>query len=204
MSRRPRKPTPQEKVEKLGRALRSTRAALRREMKRRREAEDDLTRATDPTLKELRLKDGTFDMELVGGACERMMAIFATSLIGAPNYREAQLRGHSNITGEQLAFTVTVQKQDGKTPHELRREAEANASALFDEVQALKKTLAKQRKEADEKFDDLDERYVALLESNNELLDNMVAYAKAQHASPVAIQWDVEALLDNERPGWNE
>ncbi len=145
MSSRPRKPTPQEREAALFRSLRSTRAALRREMKRRRAAEDDLKRATDPMLNDLRLKDGSLDVTLTAPIVSRIMSLFATTLIDAPNYNEAQLRGRSSVTGKDIAFTVTVQKVDGKTPHELRREAEAAASAMFEEVQALKRTLAELR-----------------------------------------------------------
>lgn len=148
MSRKPRKPTPQEREAGLFRTLRTVRAALRREMRRRRTAEDDLKRATDPMLNDLRIKDGQIDMTLAGKAVERIAAIFAATLIGAPNYNELKMEGRSKVTGEDLAFTVTVQKLDGKTPHELRRKAEASLDKLLDALTTYAKAQQKHAQES--------------------------------------------------------
>lgn len=80
--------------------------------------------ATEPLLSGLRMENGALDIELCGRAVEQMTALWATSLIKAKNYSEAILQCKSDVTGEDLWFTVTLQKQGRPTPHELRQKFE--------------------------------------------------------------------------------
>jgi hypothetical protein len=71
--------------------------------------------------------EGGIDMVLRGGLLPAVVEMFAVAFEehNATNYLE--IKGHH----ERLGFlTVTIQKCDGKTPHELRMAAEAELAKL--------------------------------------------------------------------------
>lgn len=92
----------------------------------------------DPTLKSMRLEDGRFNMELAGQCVERLALMMATWFreSGATNYVEMTVVA---IDHPFESYQVYVQKQgDGaKTPHELRKEAEAERDSLIAELDAI-------------------------------------------------------------------
>jgi hypothetical protein len=71
-----------------------------------------------------------------GEATKAVAILFAEALRGAdaPNYIEMQLADPE--THER--FTVTVQRATGKTPHDCRKEAEAEVARLTGELAALR------------------------------------------------------------------
>lgn len=66
-----------------------------------------------------------------------LYAGLAQVLGDAPNYAETKIQTHDG-----KAFIVTIQRQHGKTPHELRKEAEARAEGF--------RMLAEHRRPTDE------------------------------------------------------
>lgn len=56
---------------------------------------------------------------------------------GAPNYLETYLRCRNKSVGDMV---LTIQRIDGKTPHQLRMEAEAERDAALRVVDELKKS----------------------------------------------------------------
>lgn len=96
------------------------------------EAEGDLQLLRDPMLSDMRLENGQLDIGLVGASAERLASIMCAMLMDAPNYKELQMRARSKVLGDDLHFTMTIQKDDGKskTPHELRAIAERRANLL--------------------------------------------------------------------------
>lgn len=85
-------------------------------------------------IEEMSLKDGAMEMRLKENPklAEWTAACFAQIVADAPNYAEMQL---GRVTKKGELITVLIQKASGKTPHQLRREAEA-------EVERLKAELA--------------------------------------------------------------
>lgn len=83
-------------------------------------------------IEELHATPGKMDVEfkLNPALKEYLLRCFAEILADAPNYTESkfELTGHSN--GEAKWITVTVLKSFGKTPHELRKVAEAEVARL--------------------------------------------------------------------------
>ncbi|MCP1674353.1 hypothetical protein J2T57_001455 [Natronocella acetinitrilica] len=91
----------------------------------------------DQEVRELLLHEMTLDarginMRLEGGACRLLAEAFAQQFVDAatPNYIEMSLefRSKSVMPGERLV--VTLQRLAGKTPHQLRAEAEARLADL--------------------------------------------------------------------------
>lgn len=88
------------------------------------EALAELQRLCDPTLKDMRLENGKLDLSLSGPAVERIAAVVAEHFRALPaqNYIELSLREREPPNDR---FVVSVQRMQGKSPHELRRKAEA-------------------------------------------------------------------------------
>jgi len=121
--------------------LKELRGKLRDEKKRHAETAAELARIQDPTLADLRFKDGTLDVSLTGPIIHRLAAIWCTTLIEAPNYNEIKAEMASGVLGGHQEFTVTVQRRDGKTPHELRREAEEKLAKMIVYVEQIEHQL---------------------------------------------------------------
>ena len=76
---------------------------------------------SEATLRDLNFGNGFINATFEGGAIQLMVDALATQFVesGAANYIEMQF--HSEATGPLL---FTLQRVDGKTPHQLRAEAE--------------------------------------------------------------------------------
>ena len=76
---------------------------------------------SEATLRDLNFGNGFINATFEGGAIQHMVDALATQFVesGAANYIEMQF--HSEATGPLL---FTLQRVDGKTPHQLRAEAE--------------------------------------------------------------------------------
>ena len=87
---------------------------------------------SETTLRDLRVVNGSINATFEGGAVQLMVDALADRFVesGAPNYIEMQF--HGKATGPLL---FTLQRVDGKTPHQLRAEAEQERDALRAEVQ---------------------------------------------------------------------
>ena len=81
-------------------------------------------------LTEMALRSGGLDIGLQGGAAQILAEALAKQYAdnGAVNYIEMTFESRAAMPGQR--FVVTVQRCDGKTPHALRREAEAEAERL--------------------------------------------------------------------------
>lgn len=80
-------------------------------------------------IKEMSVNNGQLTMELEGGMCRVMAESFADQFIGsgAINYVEMSFTS-KKMPGDMLV--VTIQKASGKTPHQLRVEAESKLAEL--------------------------------------------------------------------------
>lgn len=65
-----------------------------------------------------------------------MAQVFASFLVNCPNYREIQFEAR-NPRERFRRILVHVQKCEGKTPHELRQEAEARIKELEAQLATL-------------------------------------------------------------------
>ncbi|WP_430229642.1 hypothetical protein [Paraburkholderia tropica] len=83
---------------------------------------------------------GALHIGLEGGACKIFAESFAEQFreSGATNYVEMTLESNDAEIGELL---VTLQRVQGKTPAQLRREAEAERNALRDDAERLRAEL---------------------------------------------------------------
>lgn len=87
---------------------------------------------SETTLRDLSVGNGSINATFDGGAMHLLVDAFANQFeeSGAANYIEMQF--HSNVTGP---LVVTLQRVNGKTPHQLRAEAEQERDALRAAVQ---------------------------------------------------------------------
>lgn len=77
-----------------------------------------------------------YDAPIIGALASALAQWFAEQ--GGPNYAEMQF---STVDPEVGPLILTVQRKDGKTPHELRAEAERDADRLRAERSALEHHL---------------------------------------------------------------
>jgi hypothetical protein len=111
----------------LREALATERAARQAAEAERDEARSEMERIKDPILRDLRLENGCLNLELSGEIVSRMALIFTDHFIatGAKNYIEFNIYGKN---GDRFAFHVQ-KVSGGKSPHELRVEAESSLAA---------------------------------------------------------------------------
>ena len=88
---------------------------------------------SETTLRDLRVVNGSINATFEGGAVQLMVDALADQFVesGASNYIEMQF--HSKATGPLL---FTLQRVNGKTPHQLRTEAEKERDILRARVAA--------------------------------------------------------------------
>lgn len=96
-------------------------------------------------LREFVVRNGGLNIELEGGACALMAQAFGKQLFesGAENYIEASFESPDYPDIGQI--TVTVRREAGKTPHELRVIAEKQRDQLRAEVERLRKDSERYR-----------------------------------------------------------
>lgn len=78
-------------------------------------------------LKKLAMDEKGMEMEIEHDPdlAKHIATCFASLVANAPNYTEMQFKTVAKYHGKWDWLTVTIQKLNGKTPHQLRREAEA-------------------------------------------------------------------------------
>lgn len=86
----------------------------------------DSTMLTDMAMRH----GGDMTLGLEGGACQLLAESFAEQFLthGSINYLEVTMQSRVKMPGERLV--VTIQRCAGKTPHQLRGEAEAELQRL--------------------------------------------------------------------------
>lgn len=91
-------------------------------------------------LKELHIEDGGIELHLeqTPELAHWIGTCLASMVVASPNYTEMQFQMSPKWKGERKWITVTVQKQEGKTPHQLRQEAEKKVLALLKETSELR------------------------------------------------------------------
>jgi hypothetical protein len=91
---------------------------------------EEVARLLDPNIVALNVRDGGLDMALEGTSCRLFAESFASEFQrgGGVNYLECRFTSQEVMPGE--AFVVTVQRVNGKTPHQLRADAESELAAL--------------------------------------------------------------------------
>ncbi len=89
---------------------------------------------SETMLRDLSVGNGSINATFEGGAIQLMVDALATQFVesGASNYIEMQF--HSEATGPLVA---TLQRVNGKTPHQLRAEAEQERDALRAKIAAM-------------------------------------------------------------------
>lgn len=89
---------------------------------------DEAVAAIDPMITDMRLANGQIDLVLSGAAMERLASVVAKHFraSGATNYIEMSLFERAPPNDR---FVVTVQRVQGKSPHDLRAKAEADLTA---------------------------------------------------------------------------
>lgn len=122
---------------------------LRHAIRTLKERAEEAERCLEPTLKWMNFEDGKLDMALAGKAVESM-ALMITEWFrgnGAQNYVDMTIH---DVHDPAVSYSFMVQKHgDGaKTPHQLRKDAEARAEAL--EVQLREVTDAAAKTEIDQ------------------------------------------------------
>ena len=87
-------------------------------------------------LRDLSVGNGFINAIFEGGAVQLMVDALVDQFLesGASNYIEMQF--HSEATGP---LVVTLQRVNGKTPHQLRAEAEQERDALRAKVEAMER-----------------------------------------------------------------
>jgi hypothetical protein len=100
----------------------------------------------EPRVTAMEIQNGEIDVSIKSKELVEIMAsIFETYLdqIGAENYGEIQGETHANQLTVDVGrpILVTIQRRDGKTPHTLRREAEAEVARLQAEIAELKNVM---------------------------------------------------------------
>lgn len=97
----------------------------------------------DPNIQSMRLDNGKFDMAL-GGPMVQNVALMMTEWFresGAKNYIEITLHAKTEPF-ESYQFYVQKQGDGAKTPHELRKEVEAENERLKDQILRMSVTGA--------------------------------------------------------------
>lgn len=107
---------------------------LRDEIERLRAEVASYKDAMEPRIRSLDAGDGGVRMDLEGGACRLLAEWLADEYKrnSGINYIESRFTSHEAMPGE--AFVVTVQRVNGKTPHQLRQDAERELAALRDRI----------------------------------------------------------------------
>ena len=86
----------------------------------------------------LTVQDGGLTMGLQGGAAGLLAEMLAQQFKDGGGINYLQLSFTSSVTFPGEALIVTVQKCSGKTPHQLRMEAEAEAAQLREDAVTLR------------------------------------------------------------------
>lgn len=86
--------------------------------------------AGEISLVDLLIKDGKMDATFKTEFAKILCAWCVDVMGDAPNYVEISL---SSVDSDGEKYTVTVQKNSGKTPHELRQIAEQKVADLIEE-----------------------------------------------------------------------
>jgi hypothetical protein len=105
---------------------------------------EHMRKLMDPELRMMRFENGRFDLQIVGPMVERMALVLAgyCQEHKVENYIEITL--HTTVEPFE-SFGVTIQKWAGKTPHQLRREAEIARDAALIHVKQLESELQELR-----------------------------------------------------------
>ena len=89
-------------------------------------------------LREFVARDGGLTIGLEGGACALMAQAFGQQLYESEAFNYIEASFDSPDYPDLGQITVTLKREAGKTPHQLRREAEAERDALRAERDALR------------------------------------------------------------------
>lgn len=127
---------------------------------------DDITAKT--MLREMYASDGGLNMRIEGGACALLIDAFAEQFksAGSDNYLELGF-----YHGELGPIIVTVQRQAGKTPAQLRQEAEDKAGRLQAQLAEAKNLYLHERtegltdQEQQEEWDDAEEYFDRMIKA---------------------------------------
>ena len=95
-------------------------------------------------IKRAMIENGAIDAELdvEPEVIATLYASLGLLLGNAPNYVESSIEVKPASKMPHEAFLVTVRRRDGKSPHELRRDAEARVAELEAEVNELRGLLS--------------------------------------------------------------
>ena len=115
-------------------------------------------------IKRMLIENGAIEAELNSEpeAIANMYAMLGLLLGNAPNYVEASIEVKPKPKAPHEAFVVTVQRRSGKTPHELRTEAEKEAEKAKHAMKSMMDLADSQNSLNESLLDDLqraDERY---------------------------------------------
>lgn len=96
----------------------------------------------DVMLNKMNVERGGINLQLEGGACQLLANCFADQFrsSGATNYLEMSFESNDADIGE---LVVTMQRKDGKTPSELRSDAEAENKAMRSVLSLCASVLSK-------------------------------------------------------------
>jgi len=80
----------------------------------------------------LNMDDGKMDIKIQQdpALAQWIAKCFASMIANSPNYTEMRFNCYGQYCGKLDWITVTIQKGNGKTPHEMRREAERERDEL--------------------------------------------------------------------------
>lgn len=96
-------------------------------------AERDELRDKMACLKEFHMEGGSVDMRWSGESANALMRMLAQMMLDVPNYLESTL----TISGHGESYMMTIRKHDGKTPHAMRAEVEAERDTLRARLAAI-------------------------------------------------------------------
>ena len=100
-------------------------------------------------LQELSMKEGSMEVKIKQspGLGEYVGTVFASMVAQSPNYTEMVFETHGKFDGKYEFMTVTVQKHSGKTPHQLRMQADERARGFEAQTLLLRGIVARNCKQ---------------------------------------------------------
>lgn len=98
----------------------------------------EIAELSDVNLSSMRLENGVLDMSVVSPMIQRMATAIGGWFKGTETLNYAEMRLHDRVETLE-AYILTIQKASGKTPHQLRTEAENKVKEQAKEIEKLTK-----------------------------------------------------------------
>jgi hypothetical protein len=101
----------------------------------------EIAELSDVSLSSMRLENGALDMSVVSPMIQRMATAIGGWFKGTNTINYAEMRLHDRVETLEV-YTITIQKASGKTPHQLRAEAENKIEKQAAEIERLRNAIS--------------------------------------------------------------